>query len=271
MNAETKVNNKVFLSGKIFTEPKFSHELYGEGFYEFTLEVPRLSEQKDYIPITISERLMGIDTLTVGKKISFYGQFRSFNKMVGEKSKLMLNVFVKDFVDESGLNEDYNPNVAELTGYICKPPVYRTTPFNREICDMLIAVNRAYDKSDYIPCIAWGRNARYVKNFEVGQCVSIAGRIQSREYHKKLDDGTTEVRTAYELSINKIFTDDNSSGFKSGDESVFNSDKEHFPHEGKEHFPPEGKEHFPPEANRSAEENPPAETDSADNPNVVNE
>lgn len=216
MNAEAKVNNKVLLSGKIYTKPKLSHELYGEGFYEFILEVPRLSEQKDYIPVTISERLMGIDSLTVGKNVSFYGQFRSFNKMVGDKSKLMLNVFVKDFA-EFDPDEGANPNVAELTGYVCKPPIYRTTPFNREICDMLIAVNRAYDKSDYIPCIAWGRNARYARNFEVGQCISIAGRIQSREYHKKLDDGTTEVRTAYELSINKIFTDeDNDDSFASG-------------------------------------------------------
>ncbi len=200
---ETKTNNRVFLSGTVYSEPVFSHELYGEGFYEFILEVPRLSEQKDYIPVTISERLLS-DELKKGEKVSFYGQFRSFNKIVGEKSKLMLTVFVRDF----GEAESSNPNVAELTGYICKTPMYRTTPFNREICDLLLAVNRAYDKSDYIPCIAWGRNARFVREISVGQKISVSGRIQSREYNKKLESGITEVRTAYELSINKIFIEE---------------------------------------------------------------
>ena len=205
MNNEAKTNNKVYLSGTIEWEPVFSHELYGEGFYEFTLRVPRLSEQSDVIPITISERLLGEKNLVKGTKISFYGQFRSFNKLVGEKSKLMLTVFVRDFLDE---DEEANPNVTELTGYVCKQPMYRTTPFNREICDLLIAVNRAYDKSDYIPCIAWGRNARFVKEMAVGQKLSLSGRIQSREYTKKLPDGSSEIRVAYELSVNKIFMEE---------------------------------------------------------------
>lgn len=205
MNNEAKTNNKVYLSGTIESEPVFSHELYGEGFYEFTLRVPRLSEQNDVIPITISERLLGEKNLVKGTKISFYGQFRSFNKLVGEKSKLMLTVFVRDFLDE---DEEANPNVTELTGYVCKQPMYRTTPFNREICDLLIAVNRAYDKSDYIPCIAWGRNARFVKEMAVGQKLSLSGRIQSREYTKKLPDGSSEIRVAYELSVNKIFMEE---------------------------------------------------------------
>lgn len=207
MNMEVKTNNRVFLSGTVFSDPQFSHELYGEGFYEFVLEVPRLSEQKDYVPVTISERLSGSVKLVRGEKISFYGQFRSFNKLVGEKSKLMLTVFVRDFADEADSN---NPNVAELTGYVCKQPMYRTTPFNREICDLLLAVNRAYDKSDYIPCIAWGRNARFVREIAIGQKISVSGRIQSREYNKKLETGCSEVRTAYELSINKIFIEDQS-------------------------------------------------------------
>ena len=205
MNNEAKTNNKVYLSGTIESEPVFSHELYGEGFYEFTLRVPRLSEQSDVIPITISERLLGEKNLVKGTKISFYGQFRSFNKLVGEKSKLMLTVFVRDFLDE---DEEANPNVTELTGYVCKQPMYRTTPFNREICDRLIAVNRAYDKSDYIPCIAWGRNARFVKEMAVGQKLSLSGRIQSREYTKKLPDGSSEIRVAYELSVNKILMEE---------------------------------------------------------------
>ena len=205
MNNEAKTNNKVYLSGTIESEPVFSHELYGEGFYEFTLRVPRLSEQSDVIPITISERLLGEKNLVKGTKISFYGQFRSFNKLVGEKSKLMLTVFVRDFLDE---DEEANPNVTELTGYVCKQPMYRTTPFNREIFDLLLAVNRAYDKSDYIPCIAWGRNARFVKEMAVGQKLSLSGRIQSREYTKKLPDGSSEIRVAYELSVNKIFMEE---------------------------------------------------------------
>ncbi len=205
MNNEAKTNNKVYLSGTLESEPVFSHELYGEGFYEFTLRVPRLSDQSDVIPITISERLLGEKNLVKGTKISFYGQFRSFNKLVGEKSKLMLTVFVRDFLDE---DEEANPNVTELTGYVCKQPMYRTTPFNREICDLLIAVNRAYDKSDYIPCIAWGRNARFVKEMAVGQKLSLSGRIQSREYTKKLPDGSSEIRVAYELSVNKIFMEE---------------------------------------------------------------
>ena len=205
MNNEAKANNKVYLSGTIETEPVFSHELYGEGFYEFTLRVPRLSEQSDVIPVTISERLLCERHLVKGAKISFYGQFRSFNKLVGEKSKLMLTVFVRDF-SEGG--DEANPNVTELTGYVCKQPMYRTTPFSREICDLLIAVNRAYDKSDYIPCIAWGRNARFVREMAVGQKLSLSGRIQPREYTKKLPDGNSEVRVAYELSVNKIFMEE---------------------------------------------------------------
>lgn len=203
MNNDTKniLTNNVYLSGTVFTAPEYSHELYGEGFYEFVLSVPRLSNISDYIPITVSERLMSDVDLSVGAKISLNGQFRSYNKMVDEKSKLMLTVFVRDFVAPE---DAQNPNFVTLTGYICKPPIYRTTPFNREISDILIAVNRAYNKSDYIPCIAWGRNARFVKDAPVGQRLSVNGRIQSREYTKKLSETETETRIAYELSINKI-------------------------------------------------------------------
>jgi len=195
-------NNKVFLCGKVDSELKYSHELYGEGFYEFYLLVSRLSSHFDRLPITISERLVGGVDLSMGAKIALNGQFRSYNKLEGDKSKLMLTVFVRDFVFNA--IEDINPNIAVLSGHICKPPIYRTTPFNREICDILLAVNRAYNKSDYIPCIAWGRNARFVKEVDTGQKISIAGRIQSREYNKRIDDETVETRVAYELSINKI-------------------------------------------------------------------
>ncbi len=199
------LNNKVRLSGFSESEPQFSHELYGEGFYEFLVRVPRLSQQSDIIPVTVSERLMnGID-FDIGKQIAVNGQFRSYNKIVDGKSKLMLTVFVRDFYE---CVEGENPNEVELWGYICKPPVYRTTPFNREICDLLIAVNRAYNKSDYIPCIAWGRNARFVRDIEVGRRLRISGRIQSRQYTKKITEEISETRTAYELSISKIVADE---------------------------------------------------------------
>lgn len=203
MNTEVNLeSNKVFLAGEVINAPTYSHELFGEGFYEFSLKVPRLSEQCDIVPITVSERLLTDNDLSVGAKIAFNGQFRSYNKMVDGRSKLMLTVFIRDFVSQTG--EEQNPNIVELVGYICKPPIYRTTPFNREICDLLLAVNRAYNKSDYIPCIAWGRNARFVKNIQVGQKISVTGRIQSREYVKKISEEETETRIAYELSINKI-------------------------------------------------------------------
>lgn len=200
MSYDQLENNKVYLSGIVSTEPVFSHEVMGEGFYDFTLDVQRLSGQYDKIPLTISERLMGDMVLGVGEKIGVYGQLRSYNKVVGERSKLVLKVFVR----ELGIGDDQNPNYIEIEGYVCKPTVYRTTPFGREICDVLLAVNRAYNKSDYIPCIAWGRNARYAESFVVGDKVLLSGRIQSREYQKGLEDGSYESRTAYEVSINKL-------------------------------------------------------------------
>ena len=203
MNAEITYlkNNKVYLCGTVHSEPKYSHELYGEGFYEFVLKVPRLSNQCDYIPVTVSERLMSGVNIENGATLALNGQFRSYNKMENLKSKLMLTVFVRDFTEPQ---EGQNPNTVELSGYICKEPVYRTTPFNREICDLLLAVNRAYNKSDYIPCIAWGRNARFVRDIEVGQKICVFGRIQSRESTKKLSETESEVRTAYELSVGRI-------------------------------------------------------------------
>lgn len=202
MNEMQKQNNKVYLTGKVSSRLRFSHELYGEGFYDFTLEVPRLSGQTDLLPITISERLLGQNDLTEGSGVGIIGQFRSYNKISEEKSRLMLTVFVREFVPYDPDCE--TPNCIEINGYVCKPPVYRTTPFDRKICDILLAVNRGYNKSDYIPCIAWGRNALYVKNAPVGCNLQITGRVQSRIYNKRSPDGSVEERTAYELSINKL-------------------------------------------------------------------
>lgn len=204
MNYEQMNNNKVYLRGKIVTSPVFSHEVFDEKFFEFNLEVPRLSESFDTIPVTISERLID-EKIGVGQILSVVGQFRSYNKQVEGKSKLVLTVFVREIVQN---DETQNPNVIELNGFICKSPVFRTTPFKREICDILLAVNRAYNKSDYIPCIAWGRNARFVKDLKVGEPLNIVGRIQSRLYQKKVSDDLVETKSAYEISITKIVSTD---------------------------------------------------------------
>lgn len=199
-------NNRVYLCGKISSEPVFSHEVYGEGFYDVYLDVDRLSSQYDSIPITISERLIRDIDLRIGNILAVNGQFRSYNKFVDGKSKLMLTVFVREVVEPV---EGQNCNIIELEGYLCKEPVYRMTPFKREICDMLLAINRAYNKSDYLPCIAWGRNARFVSDLSVGEKIYLTGRIQSRQYQKRLDENTTQTRTAYEVSINKLSITDN--------------------------------------------------------------
>lgn len=194
-------NNLVVLSGKISKKPIYSHEVFGEAFYESSIEVERLSSQIDNIPITISERLMQEVSFERGESIAIEGQFRSYNKLIDNHSKLMLTVFVRGCKEN---DEEKSENYIELCGYVCKSPVFRVTPFNREIADVLIAVNRAYNKSDYIPCIAWGRNARFASRLAVGDKVNLVGRIQSREYQKVLEDGSEETRTAYEISISRI-------------------------------------------------------------------
>ncbi len=204
MNYEQMNNNRVFLTGKVATEPKFSHETFGEAFYEIDLEVERLSQNIDIIPITISEKLMTGNLIQVGNVVSIKGQFRSYNKSDDTKSHLMLTVFVREVTTEQ---KDMPTNIIEINGFICKSPIYRTTPFKREICDVLIAVNRAYNKSDYLPCIAWGRNARFIKDAAVGDKVNLVGRIQSRVYQKKLEDGNVEDRVAYEVSVGRITLD----------------------------------------------------------------
>ena len=211
MNYEMMENNKVFLKGEVVSNPVFSHEVYGEGFYELDLKVQRLSENYDIIPVTVSEKLLGDDNFSLGKVVSVKGQFRSYNKLVDGKSKLILTVFVRELIE---LDDSMNPNIVELSGFVCKEPIYRTTPFGREICDLLLAVNRAYNKSDYLPCIAWGRNARFIGGMSVGQKLDIIGRIQSREYQKKVSETETQTRTAYEISISKIHLSQEASGQK---------------------------------------------------------
>ena len=200
-------NNYLVLIGKIISDKTFSHEIYGESFYLFNLEVPRLSGNEDIIPITISERLIANFDLTIGKKVVVEGQFRSYNSYENERNRLVLTVFAKDIIEYKEEEEESKENTSNevvLNGYICKKPIYRQTPFGREIADILLAVNRAYNKSDYIPCIAWGRNARFCENMEVWTEVKIVGRVQSRTYEKKFEDGRVEQRVAYEVSIGSL-------------------------------------------------------------------
>lgn len=208
MNTNYLENNHLLLVGKVTSDKKFSHEIYGESFYIFDLEVARLSGNSDIIPITISERLILEKELEIGDKVAIEGQFRSYNSYENEKNRLILTVFAKDIKylseeDEENYSEKVS-NEVTLIGYICKKPIYRQTPFGREISDILLAVNRAYNKSDYIPAIAWGRNARFCQNIEVGTKVKITGRVQSRNYEKKFEDGTIQTRTAYEVSISSL-------------------------------------------------------------------
>ena len=204
LNTNYSENNHLILIGKVVSDMSYSHEIYGEKFYLFNLEVVRLSSTVDIIPITISERLITDMDLDIGKKIKVEGQFRSYNNYENEKNRLVLTVFAKEVSEYQESEEDEEEEVSNeviLIGYICKKPIYRQTPFGREIADILLAVNRAYNKSDYIPSIAWGRNARFCQNMEVGTEVKITGRVQSRTYEKKFSDGTSETRVAYEVSI----------------------------------------------------------------------
>lgn len=200
-------SNYVKIIGTINSTLEYSHEMFGEKFYEFHLEVPRLSDNKDDLPIIISERLINKTNMEKGKYVIVEGQFRSYNRYEENTNKLLLRIFVRDLIvpnEEEKEELNKKPNEVLLNGYLCKEPKYRTTPFGREITDMLIAVNRSYNKSDYIPCIAWGRNARYCEKLEVGDHIKIWGRIQSRKYQKKYDNGTQETKTAYEVSIAKL-------------------------------------------------------------------
>ena len=199
--------NKASLVGRIVSELEFSHEMYGEKFYVFDLEVARLSSSTDILPITISERLLFNFNYQIGKYVIIEGQLRSYNRYVESNNRLVLTIFAREIMipaAEELQDKLRKPNDIYLDGFICKKPIYRTTPFGREITDILLAVNRPYNKSDYIPCIAWGINARYCENLLVGDHLKIWGRVQSREYQKKLNNGKVETKTAFEVSISKL-------------------------------------------------------------------
>ena len=196
-------NNIVELGGKIISDMEFSHEIYEEKFYKFYIETRRMSDYVDNLPIIVSERLIEVDDIKIGDIVHITGQFRSYNQPIDGKSKLVLSIFAKELEtveDESILIL----NDATFIGYICKKPIYRKTPLGREIADVLLAVNRTYRKSDYIPCILWGRNAKFCEKVEIGTMIKLNGRIQSRKYEKKLEDGTTISKVAYEVSISRL-------------------------------------------------------------------
>lgn len=202
-------NNNVEIGGEIIEEPEFSHEIYDEKFYKFSIKTKRLSEYEDILPVIISERLVNLNDIKVGSIVKIFGQFRSYNLQTETRNKLVLSIFVKDieFTDDESI---LTTNDANFIGYICKEPVYRKTPLGREIADVLVAINRTYRKSDYIPCILWGRNAKYCETLNVGDLVKLNGRIQSRSYEKKLDNGEVLKKTAYEVSVSKFASADKS-------------------------------------------------------------
>lgn len=199
-------NNRVIIIGEIVSEFAFSHEVFGEKFYTAYLSTERTSGAADIIPFMVSDRLVGVSANWVGQSVEVIGQLRTYNKHEGEKSRLLLSVFAREFEvwEDDGEDRPHDENTIFLDGYICKAPNYRETPLGREIADLLVAVNRPYGKSDYIPCICWGRNARFAGKLEVGTRIAIEGRIQSREYQKNISDTETETRTAYEVSVSKI-------------------------------------------------------------------
>lgn len=200
-------NNNVEIGGEIIEEPEFSHEIYDEKFYKFSIKTKRLSEYEDILPVIISERLVNLNDIKVGAIVKIFGQFRSYNLQTETRNKLVLSIFVKDieFTDDESI---LTTNDANFVGYICKEPIYRKTPLGREIADVLVAINRTYRKSDYIPCILWGRNAKYCETLKVGDLVKLNGRIQSRSYEKKLENGEVLKKTAYEVSVSKFASAD---------------------------------------------------------------
>ena len=204
MSEKVMENNRVTVIGTIVSDFTFSHAVFGEGFYLVDLSVSRLSEQADVIPLMVSERLMDVTRDYRGCTIEADGQFRSYNRHEGVKNRLVLSVFVREVQFLEEFTDYTKTNQIFLDGYICKEPIYRKTPLGREIADLLVAVNRPDGKSDYIPCIAWGRNARFASGFSVGTRIQIWGRVQSREYTKKLSETECEKRTAYEVSVSKL-------------------------------------------------------------------
>ena len=190
-------NNRIIAAGRLEGAPVLSHEVMNEPFYTGTLAVRRLSGAVDRLPVTLPGKLLACVPAAEGQLLTVSGQVRSYNKVVDGAGRLMVTLFVQSL---SEARESDTLNKVTLVGALCKPPIYRSTPFGREICDMMLAVNRAFGKSDYIPCIAWGRHAQYAARFGVGEKICLPGRLQSREYQKLMDNGEYITRSAYEVS-----------------------------------------------------------------------
>jgi primosomal replication protein N len=201
MEQTERPSNYLLITGNMSSEPVFSHDVFNEAFYQFSISVPRLSGAVDILPVTASERLIQRVEPKIGTKLRLEGQVRSYNKVVNGTGRLLITAFAQKLAIPE---DDLNPNTVQLVGTLCKPPAYRTTPFGREIADIMLAVNRSYGKSDYIPCIAWGRNARFASRLQVSEQVFMDGRMQSRGYQKLMPDGTKLEKTAYEISIGKL-------------------------------------------------------------------
>ena len=196
--------NIVNLRGELDDNLEFSHEIFGEKFYNTKIKINRLSDSYDVLPITVSDRLLQDIDFENNKFVSVVGQLRSYNKNINNKNRLVLTVFAREIKQLESVEDSKDPNSIFLDGYICKSPVYRKTPLGREITDLLVAINRPYNKSDYIPSIVWGRNAKFAKSLKIGDRIQMWGRVQSREYEKKIDDGQVLKKVAYEVSISKI-------------------------------------------------------------------
>ena len=221
-----KDNNIVIIGGKVVKEPEFSHEVFEEKFYIFYIETKRLSHSKDVLPVIVSERSIEIESIKEGNIYEIEGQFRSYNKYTEGKSKLVLSIFVRGIYERED-ERILSLNDSTFIGFICKKPIYRKTPLGREISDILVAVNRSYKKSDYIPCILWGRNAKFCEKLSIGTMVKINGRIQSRTYEKKNEDGTVISKTAYEISVSKFSIIDNNSNNENKENKENMDDKEY--------------------------------------------
>ncbi len=204
MESKFPIKNHVEVMGIIQAEASFSHEVHGEKFYNTVIRSVRLSENADEIPILVSGRIWEMSGAQVGDCIQVKGQFRSYNSHEEDKNRLVLSVLAQEMEVIADPEGEEMKNSICLDGFLCKKPIYRTTPLGREITDVLVAVNRAYGKSDYIPCICWGKNARYAGGLAVGDRISLEGRIQSRCYKKKHSEDHVEDRVAYEVSVSRI-------------------------------------------------------------------
>lgn len=198
--------NRAVLTGTVLAGPEFSHKTYGESFYIITLGVTRKSGYEDCVPLMMSEKLMCGCDITAGEMITVEGQIRTYNRQYDGRNHLMIVIFAKSWEYVNADSEMEN-NVL-LEGFVCKETVRRTSPLGRELCDIMLAVNRMYNKSDYIPCIAWGRNAIFAGELNVGDKIYIEGRLQSRKYRKYDENGMPMEKTAYEVSVVHMGSDE---------------------------------------------------------------